>query len=197
MAGNAFDRMAKPKGESKKSTSTKIAAIVTDAVKLAVDKAIELKGKLKALEAEEAQAQEIIISHVKPQYRSSAKTGNFSKSFLVQGNTGAVSFVATDRFSVPKDEESQAEIKTCVGKKRFEEWFETKRTVSLKEGVLSNDELVNKIVETLSEAGIEDIFEVTDQLVAKDDLDRKQHELDDEAFETFSALVKQAKPSIK
>ena len=197
MAGNAFDKIAKPKGETKKSASTKIAAVVTDAVKLAVDKVIELKGKLKAIEAEEAQAEEIIISHVKPQYRQKAKEGNFSKTFVVAGNSGAVNFVASDKFSVPKDEETQAEIKTCVGKKRFEEWFETKRVVTLKEGVLANDELVNKIVETLSKEGIEDIFEVTDQMVSTGDLDRKQHELDDEAFETFSALVKQAKPSLK
>jgi len=194
---NAFDRVAKPKGETKKSTSTKIAAVVTDAVKLAVDKVIELKGKLKSLEAEELQAEEVIISHVKPQYRSQAKSGNFSKTFVVNGNTGAVNFIAADRFSVPKDEETQGEIKQLIGKKRFEEWFETKRVVTLKDGVLSNDELVNKIVETLSAAGIEDIFEVTDQLVTKDDLDRKQHELDDDTFTAFTALVKQSKPSVR
>jgi hypothetical protein len=143
---NAFEKMATPKTESKKSSVNKIAAAVTDAIKIAVDKVIDLKGKLKSLEAEQAQAEEAIISHVKPQYRKAGKEGNFTKTFVVQGNVGALNFTATDRFSVPQDQEALDEIEKAVNKKRYGEWFLPEFTVSVKASVIQNDALVAKIM---------------------------------------------------
>jgi hypothetical protein len=195
---NPFDAIAKPK-EAKKASSVKIAAEVTAAVKTAVDEVISIKAEINRKKAELDAQETIVIDHVSPQQDSKARSGEFSKSFYVEGNTGALTYSTADSFSVPKDEAVQETVKTLIGEEKFNEWFKTKRTISLKEGLDGNTELINKITGAITKAGLDlaDVFTVTDVLVHVDDLDRKQYDLDDQTLAEFRALVVPRKASLK
>lgn len=193
-----FAKITKKNGTASKSAASKIAAAVNPKIKQTVDRVIELKAKIKQLEADESQAEQTIIEHVQPQQELQARQGNFSKSFLVEGQTGSLTYIVTDKFSVPKDEEVHEELKKMLGQK-FDEFFEYKRTVALNEKVQENTTLVNKIIKACETAGISlaEAFNVTDVLVSKKDLDKRQYELDANTLATFKSLVKQYKPSLK
>jgi hypothetical protein len=194
---NAFDKVAKPKAEASAKKAPKIAATTTKDIKKAVDAVIQLKAQIKELEATELANELAIISHVRPQQDVNARNGNFANAYTVEGETGNVTYVSSDKHSVPKDEEAQGAIKTLIGNKLFADFFDTKRSVNIRPEVLTNDALVNKIVGTLEKAGIENIFDVVDTLVAKKGLDEKVYTLDETKLEQFRALVPPAKPSIR
>jgi hypothetical protein len=197
-AVNPFDALAAPaKPASKKST--KIAATVTDEIKSAVDIVISHKAEIARLDMERVQFEEKIIDHVRPQQDALARAGQFAKSFAVEGKTGNLTYVSADKFSVPKETETQQAIKDLIGAKRFEEWFSSVRTISLKPAVQDNSDLINKIVAAVTAAGLNlaEAFEVTDVLKAKPDLDQKQYELKDKQLMEFRSLVKQQKIALR
>jgi hypothetical protein len=195
-----FAAIAKPKTDSPKKGTVKIAATVTDEIKGKVDLVLHHKGAIKSLEAEQLEAETAIIEHVRPQQDEAALAGNFSKSFTVPGNTGTILYNTADSFSVPKDLDAIEEIKKLLGKK-FEEVLEPKRTITLKPEAAANTDLIQKVMAAVSAAGLEmgDVFDVVDQYVAKPDLDRKQYELfpKKQALEQFRTLIKQKKASLK
>lgn len=195
---NPFDVIAKPKAPAKKGT-TKIAAVVTREIKLAVDDVLRLKAEINQKKSELDQQESIVIEHVRPQQDASAYAGNFSNSFYVEGETGAVLFSTADSFSVPKEETEQEALHTLIGDAKFEAWFKTKRTIALKEGVEQNGDLITKIQAAIEKAGLSmgDVFTVSDTLVACDDLIRKQYDLDESTLAEFRALCVPRKPSLK
>ena len=195
---NAFDKIAKKSDStSTKKTTVKIAAEVTDEVRNAVDIFISHKAELKRLEAEMAEKEELIISHVRPQQDKLAKTGSFTKSLTVAGESGSVLYSTSDRFSLPKDDASQTELKKVCGP-LFDEMFEVTRTISVKTEALKDETILNKIAKACEKAGlsIADIFDVGDKLIAKDGLDEKQYKLGDK-LEVFRTLARQNKPALK
>jgi len=194
---NPFDAIAKPKAESKAKT-TKIAAAVTPEVQANVDAYIRLKAEITAREAEQANYAAAIIDHVRPQQDRLAFSGQYNKSFDVAGTTGNVVYTTTDRFSVPKGETEQEALSELLGEK-FDQFFVSRRTITLKPAAAENPELIGKLMKAIEAAGLEvgDVFEVTDALAATQDLDRRQYELTPEQLEQFRILCKQYKPSLK
>lgn len=193
-----FDKIAKPASETTK-TASKVTASVTEEIKTAVDAVIAKKAEIKRLEAELNGNETTVIDHVLPQYDNQARSGSFTKSLVVPGNVGTLTAVWSDAFSIPQEPEVQAEIKKLVGPKKFEEFFDTKQTISIKADVLDNEMRLNQIADACTKAGLDigSIFDVTDKLVAKNDLDRHQFDLDAAKLVTFRALVRQKKPSLK
>ena len=193
-----FDKIAKPASETAK-TASKVTASVTEEIKAAVDAVIAKKAEVKRLEAELKGNETTVIDHVLPQYDNQARTGSFTKSLVVPGNVGTLTAVWSDAFSIPQEPEVQAEIKKLVGTKRFEEFFDTKQTITIKAAVLEDEKLLNQIADACTKAGLDigALFDVTDKLTAKDDLDRKQFDLDAAKLATFRALVRQKKPALK
>lgn len=132
------------------------------------------------------------------QQDSLAYKGTFTKSMSVAGVNSEVTYVTSDRFSVPQDEEVLKELKKLVGAK-FDDLFETKRNIAIKAEVISNEVLLNKIAKACESAGlsIAEIFDVGDKVVGKDGLDEKQYQLTPEKLEVFRSLVRQNKPALK
>lgn len=193
-----FNDIAKKKAPTASKSKVKVAAEVTDEVKGSVDVVIASKAQIKRLEAELADAEAKIIDHVRPQYVQQARSGNFTKSLTVEGNTGDVTFVTSDRFSTPKDEESQIELRKLLGKK-FEEYFEEDRSISIKKNIVADSKAIAKIEKIFEKAGedVADFFDVVDVLKAKDGLDQKQFELPENKRQILQTLAPQAKPAVK
>ena len=195
---NAFASIAKPAGSTKTATK-KILASVTPTIKSAVDEFVSNKAIIKSLEAKQSEHESIIIDHVRAQQDSHAFSGDFSKSFLVAGHTAEVTYMTSDRFSVPQDEETLKELKKTIGDKKYNDFFETKPTIALKESVVRDDAMLNKIAAACEKAGmpIAEIFTVANKVIAKDNLDEKQYTLPEDKLPMFRAIVRQNKPALK
>ena len=201
---NPFDILAKPK-ETKKTSSIKIAATVTPEVKTAVDAVISIKAEINRKEAELAASETIVIEHVQPQQDSQARAGNYSKSFYVEGNDGAVLFSTADKFSVKglndpaSGEALQTTVSNLIGDEKYTAWFQTKRSISLLESVVLDQDKIAKITTAMAKAGLEiaDYFKVEDTIVHCDDLDKKVFDLDDATLAEFRALVPPRKAALK
>jgi hypothetical protein len=197
MAKDPFKNIAGP-GKSSAKSSNKIAAAVTGKIKKAVDAVINIKAKLKQLKAELDVTEQTIIDHVSPQQEIQARQGNYAKSFSVEGNTGALTYVTQDKFSIEKSEEVFDAIRQLLGGD-FDTYMAEKRTITLKPVVQDNAVLINKIVKAVTDAGIDigDAFEVKDILVSQKGLDEKQYEMDANLLAEFKTLVRQYKPALK
>jgi hypothetical protein len=194
---NPFDAIAAP-AKTTKGKVTKIAAVVTDEIKNAVDTFINKKAELAKVEAEVKDLDGKIITHVREQQERLARAGNYSKSFEVKGMTGCLTYTTSDKFSTPKDPEEQTSLKSLLGE-RFDEMFAKKRTITLKAAVQSDAGFLQKFAKALADAGINlgETFDVVDVLEAKDDLDKNQYELTPREYEVFKTLVRQNKPSLR
>lgn len=196
--GNLFDTIAsKDKPASKKTN--KIAAEVTDDIKKVVDQIINEKAEIDTLKASLATHEEALINHVYPQQKKAAREGKYSKSFLVEGKKGNLTYTTSDAFSIAKEEAVHNSLKQLLGADKFAELFEYKRTITLKEAVQSDAAFIQKLGKAVAAAGMTlgDAFEVTDILVAKDGLDVKQFQLPDEKLDVLRTLAKQKKAALK
>lgn len=194
---NPFDAFSTPVAPVKKAAK-KIAATFPEDKKKVVDTFIRKKAEVKSIEADLAQLGDFIIEVVGKQQEDQARLGNYSKSFTVQGTSAVLTYTTNDRFTTPKEPEVQVQLKALL-KNRFDEFFMTKRTISLKEKLQSNTEFLQKFAGALTAAGINlgDTFDVVDVLEAKDGLDELQFKLSPRDLMVFKTLVKQYKPALK
>ena len=198
ITSDPFAELAKsPAAVSKKSS--KMTAKVTEPIKKAVDKLVNTKASIASLEAEKAALEEQIIGHVRPQQDENARKGDFSKSYLVEGESSNVTYVTSDRFSVPKTPEELEALKRLLGPDRFNEWFDKERTITLKESASKNPEFIRVLQTALAAAQLNfaDSFEVIDTVYAKKELDMKQYVLAQPVLDQFRTLCKQNKPALK
>jgi hypothetical protein len=194
---NAFDNLAKKASDST-SKSSVLTAAVDKTVATDVDKYVSTKSDLKSLEADLKVIEARIIENLRAQQDDMAYKGSFTKSLLAQGNKFKVTYVTADRFSVPQDEAALAEIKKVTGK-LYDSFFETRRSISIRDEAIKNEETLNKLISACEAAKLDigSIFDVGDKVYAKSDLDRKQYDLPKNKLEVFRTLVRQNKPGLK
>ena len=196
---SAFDKIAKGGSELPKAASkSKAAATVNEEISNKVDLFVANKAELKRIEADMKDIESAIIEHVRPQQDEMAYCGSFTKSLTVAGKVSSVLYSTSDRFSVPQDDDAQAGIKKLVGKK-FDDMFEVKRSIAMKESALKDESTLNKIAAACEKAGLNigDLFDVADKIIAKDSLDEKQYLLKPAQLAEFRSLVRQSKPALK
>jgi hypothetical protein len=196
---NPFDAIAKAAPAAKKSASNKIAAEVTDEISNAVDLIISHKAEVKRLEAEMEEHGDKVRDHVFKQQASHARKGNYSKTFDVKGHVGNLVYVASDRWTLPKEAEVQEALQKIIGNKLFDEWFHNLRTIKVKEAVTEDQEKIGNLVKAMTDAKLDiaDYFDVTDALKSKKDMDKDQFELEDKVLAQFRTVCKQYKAGLK
>lgn len=196
---NPFDDLAKKEPATKKSASNKITAEVNEEISNSVDLIISHKAEVKRLEAETEDHSDKVRNHIFTQQAAHARKGNYSKTFDVKGHVGNLVYVSSDRWTLPKEAELQEALKKFLGDKRFDEWFETRRTITLKPTAAENQELITKLSKAIADAGLKmaDVFEVTDALKSKKDMDENQFQLEDKTLAQFRTICKQYKAGLK
>jgi hypothetical protein len=195
-----LDRIGKTSAPSSAKKSSKLAATATDEIKATVDDIIQLKARIKADSAALGEKESGVIEHVRAQQDERAFAGEFSKSFEVPGNTGALTYVTSDRFSVQQGEEELAAVKQLIGTAKYAELFEEKTTLSIKPAILNDEAKLEQFLTACEQAGVGDlnsIFERVVKVVAKDGLDAKQYSLGAQKLPQFRTLVRQNKPALK
>jgi len=193
-----FDKIAKPKTKESVSVSKKKVASSTPAVKSAVDQVIRCKATIAKALADKDIHEQTIIEHVRADQDAEAFEGNYSKTYLVEGHEGTVTYTTADSFSVPQDQASLDALKDLLGDK-FDAWFKTKRVISLQDGIEKKEELIAQFFHAIEEAGMDpsEVFNAVDTVIATEDLDRKQYDLDPRELEVFRSLVRQRKAALK
>lgn len=166
-----------------------------------MDKVIASKATIKQLKAAQENDEAVIIDHVRPQQETYARDGNFSKSLLVGGTDEKrnLTYVTSDKFSIPKSKEIYDEMKSTIGQKKFDELFEMERTIQISEEMQKNTKFISDIIALAKKAGVStaDAFVVTDTLIAKPGMDEKQFSLPREKLVTLLTLIRQNKPALK
>ena len=194
-----FAAIAQKSAPSTPKAKNKVIATVTNEIRNDVDLFVQNKAEIARITAEKDAAEERIIDHVRAEQDALGRSGNFTKSLQVLGNTSDVLYSTSDRFSTPKDEEAQEAIEKLLGKERYEDWFETRRVITLKKEAAEDQDFLQKLMKLVAAAGMSlgEVFNVVDTLMAKPDLDRKQYELSEEDLAVFRTLVRQNKPALK
>ena len=197
---SAFDKIAKSAPSAPGKKSSVIAAVVPKSVAKSIDEFVTIKSSIKSEEADLKVLETQIIECLREQQDKLAYTGQFTKSLLANGltKTARVTYVTSDRFSIPQDEASLAEIKRIVGT-AYDNMFETKRVITMKKDALENETLLMKIATACEKAGMPlvEAFDVCDKVIAKSGLDEKQYSLPKDKLSIFRTLVKQNKPALK
>lgn len=185
-----------PTATAKKSSRP--TASVTNEVRKAVDVYIACKAQMKKLEADMKMAASTVKDHVREQYIELGFTNQFTKSLDVPGDEGSLVCTHTDRFSVPQDEDTLNTLKKVIGNK-YDEFFSTAETISIRKEVLDDEKTLDKIATACEKAGLDvaTIFERTEKITAVDGLDQKQFTLDRAKFDQFTTMVKQADAGLK
>lgn len=194
-----FSKIGATKTPSAAKKSDRPVIAVTNKITKAVDSFIALKAEIKKLEAEMLEAATTIKEHARTHYVEMGFTNQFTKSLDVPGSGDAkLVCTHTDRFSVPQDAETLDILKKLIGKK-YDEFFETKESISIRNEVLKNEKLLDKVATACEKAGLEiaTIFERSEKVSALKDLDQKQFTLDRNKFDQFATLVKQADAGLK
>ena len=198
-AVNPFDALAvNAPVTAAKGKATHPVAEVDDEVMQAVEDVVSIKAKIKVLEQELVTAEEIIIEAVRPQHDDLARSGKFTKSMSVNGYDAIITYVTSDKFSALKDPVIIDHVKDLL-KKRFDEFFEKARTISMKKAIVEDQAKITALVNAFTKANLTlgDYFDVEDVLKAVKGLDEKQFELSVKDLAEFRTLVKQAKPALK
>ena len=135
---NAFDKIAKSVTATEKKSDTPIAE-VTGAIQSAVDSFVVTKARIRTDEATLKTLETTIIEHVRPQQDELGYCGSFTKSLKVSGTESTITYVTSDRFSVTQDEPVQEALKTLVGPKNYDLFFQIKRTITVKNEVIDRE----------------------------------------------------------
>jgi hypothetical protein len=200
MAKNAFDALSKTATTATKKAAVKIAAQVTDAVKAKVDALIKTKAQIKKLEADKASIELEVIDHVRPQQDEMAYNGNYTNTLSVSGTEKSLLYITTDRFIVPQEEENLEELRKVCGK-AYDEFFEVRRVITVKEDVIkeTTGEKLKAMADACEKAGLDiaTLFDVADKVVAKDNLAQNQYRIAKEKLPAFRSIVRQYKAALK
>ena len=174
---------------------------VSKVVAKSIDDFVAIKAQIVSATADLANLEIGIIAHLQELQDKMAYEGDFEGSLRAEGliKEIIITYVTSDKFTVPQDEASLAELKRLLGK-TYDDLFEIKRVVTMKKEALKNEDLLNKIVAVCEKSGmaLNEAFEVGDKVVAKKGLNQKQYSvIPKDKLPIFRTLVKQNKAALK
>lgn len=200
MAGaNPFAKLAvtsKPKSVKK----DRVVAKLSEETKKLVDEFVRNKAKIAEMESQNQGVEATILQEVEAQqFEMALDSGVFVKSMQVPGLETEQTYVTTDRWSVPQEDETLAAVETLIGKQRYNQFFTKQDVITLKKEVVTDNNTLRKIAEVCEKAGmpIAEIFDVATKTVAIKGLDEKQFDLGADLLPQFRGMVRQAKASLR
>jgi hypothetical protein len=198
-ATNPFAKLAvttKPKSVKKDRVTAKL----SEETRKLVDEFVRNKAKITELISQNEGVEATILAEVQAQQFEMALDGGvFVKSMQVPGVETEQTYVTTDKWSVPQEEETLTAIEELIGKQRYNQFFTQQDTISFKKEIVTNNDQLRKIAEACEKAGmpIAEIFDVATKTVAVKGLDEKQFELGAEILPQFRGMVRQVKASLR
>jgi hypothetical protein len=180
----------------KKASSVPTIPDVPEYVEKAAEKVVELKVEIKEKEGELESQGKVVTDFCGNKQDGMGFKGMFNKSYYVPaGKFGQLLYSTQNRFKIST--EAEADIKKLLGK-AYDDLICKKITVTLKEGVLDNEELTNELEALLGDK-FDKFFEVTPKLFAKEGFDKDIYRVvkTPEKLGEVRAVVEPYKPSLK
>jgi len=169
----------------------------------AVDEIVKQKKAEKEAKAARETKEAELIDFVLPIYNEDGFGGNFHKSYYVKGEKETVTFVTSDRFSAPRDEEI-AELTEVLGD-RFSDVIGKEVELKIRPEIFNSKILQKELMDLMpkGEDGRVDkevfakFFAATTTWSVTEGFDQKRFSLPKKTFEKVMNILKQSKPSIK
>lgn len=183
--------------EPAKTKKNGISTIVPteDSIKEAVDAIVEAKKAEKEAKATKETKEAELIDYMFPIYEEDGFGSNFQKSYYVQGVTEKVTFVTSDKFSAPKDDEISA-LQGVFGDK-FEQFIKKETELKVRPEIFSDKTLQKKLMELIPKEQFGEFFVAETRWSVADEFDRNRFSLPKSVFKKVMEILRQAKPSIK
>lgn len=119
----------------------------------------------------------------------------FTKTIIVKGEKHSVRITKPDRFMI-KDKDPEKAIKKIIGK-RFDQFFDKERLISVKDEVFENKEILKKFLSKFDNEELEEYFDIGFIVKAKEGFDKKQYQyLTPEEREKMNGVVNQVAASV-
>ena len=179
-----IDQLFKTKTASTTSKSKIPIIDVEKPIKQAVKNYIETKKEIDNLTAELEINGAIILNETGKRYEASK--GDIA-SYKINSDSGMITISYKNAFSKPGNDPELLEHEKCM------EFFRNKRSISIKEEKLEEKETISFLIEQIGMEKFSTIFDLKQELVAKDDLNKSQFD----APEEIKRFIKQYKASIK
>ena len=168
-----------------------------------VDQVVVWKKKEKEARAERETIEAELIDYVMPIQIKDGFDGDYHKSYYVEGITEKITYVSSDRFSTPKDEDI-AELNELLGNK-FADIIKQNVELKIRVAVFSNKALQKELMELMpkdadgnvDKAVFAKFFEAQTNWTVVENFDQKRFSLPKKLFEKIAVFLKQSKPAIK
>jgi hypothetical protein len=168
-----------------------------------VDQVVVWKKKEKEARAERETIEAELIDYVMPIQTEDGFNGDYHKSYYVAGITEKITYVSSDRFSAPKDEDI-AELNELLGNK-FADIIKQNVELKIRDAVFSNKALQKELMELMpkdsdgnvDKAVFAKFFEASTEWEVVEGFDLKRFSLSKKLFDKVMNILRQAKPAIK
>ncbi len=187
--------------KSKEPAKTKKNGIQTitppEEVKAAVDAVVQAKKAMKEAKATLETKEVEVLDYMMPIYEEDGFGSNFQKSYYVQGVNEKVTFVTSDKFSAPKDEEIPA-LMEALGDK-FDQFIKKDTNLVVRPEIFTDKVLQQKLMAAVKASGAAfgDFFVAETRWSVAEEFDRNRFGLPKTVYNKVMAILRQAKASLK
>jgi len=166
-------------------------------VKKAVDAVVQAKKAMKEAKATLETKEVEVLDYMQPIYEEDGFGSNFQKSYYIQGEKEKVTFVTSDKFSAPKNEEIPA-LMEAFGDK-FEQFIKKDTNLIVRPEIFTDKVLQQKLMAAVKASGANfgDFFVAETRWFVADEFDRNRFSLPKTMFNKVMAILRQAKASLK
>jgi len=185
----------KVKDTTKKKKSDAPVLKPPENVMLAVDRFVTAKTSEKKAKAEVDEAHALVATWARTVQDDDGYSGKYKKSYKIQGITDIVSFITGNKFSISGEDTEQ--IEAMLGEKDYANLIEETPSVRLKDEVLENQELQDKLMALIGDR-FGDFFETTTKVAVCEDFDQKiYHHIPKEELESVRTFIRPFKATLR
>lgn len=164
-------------------------------MKKSIDEIVAAKKAMKEAKAVLETREAEVISHVMPIYEKDAFDGNFHKSYYICGEEETITFVTSDKFSAPTNDEIP-ELQEIL-KDKFEDSIKKEVEVKLRPEVFSNKQLQRSLLELIPKERFSEFFISETRWEICEGFDQKRFSFGRKIYDRLANIIKQAKASLK
>lgn len=189
------DALKATKTTAKKSTKKDERTLqATEEIKAEIDRYVKSKKNMKVAKSEMEHSEAVIIDFIRPLQDEDGRKNKFSTSYRVDGNEEKVKYVSSNRYSInAEDDEKIAEI---LGES-FDELIKHNHTVKLRDEVLEDDALQEKLMELIGDE-FATFFETVTKLGVVTDFNKNIYGVvDDEKLSELRLYCRPYKPALR
>ncbi|MCK5607774.1 hypothetical protein KAR91_38180 [Candidatus Pacearchaeota archaeon] len=166
----------------------------TEEIKAEIDRYVKAKKNMKVAESEMGHSHAVIVDFILPKQHEDGYKNKFSTSYAVEGNEEKVKFVSQNRYSINAEDDGKiAEILA----ESYDELIKENHTVKLRDEVLEDDALQERLMELVGD-DFATFFETVTKLGVTTDFNRNIYRVvDKEKLADLHLYCRPYKPALR